>query len=181
MNGLDYTNLVSSESVGSTTGGIGVKILVATTAPINLKSSKYVAGDLHDVAYQALEAVKNALVSAVLEADPAMQDRKVRERASVISLFPEPIFVEEVPNGYYGPSDPWGKLSPWFVVTTTIGRFKVGWRKRVMHVEWTETLCKRTADQLFPTEDVTKSDRMIHAWSLEKAKEYVKAILESQA
>jgi hypothetical protein len=96
------------------------------------------------------------------------------ERAAILGLFPNPIFVEDLPNGYC--SRGCCRHRPWFLVTTPIGRIKIGWRKRVISITWDDT-DRPYADQLFPNEDVTKFNKTIHAWGLEKAKEYLKVLL----
>ena len=65
------------------------------------------------------------------------------------------IFVEEIPNGYC--NEPCCSRLPWFIVTTPVGHIKIGWRKRVINIDWTNTLQKKNGHELFPNEDVTKS------------------------
>ena len=60
-----------------------------------------------------------------------------------------------------------------------IGRFKIGWRKRAILLDWSETVGTKTSEELFKDEDVTKDTRMIHAWSLEHAKRYIESIVAS--
>ena len=89
-----------------------------------------------------------------------------------------PIYVREIDNKYCGP-----KCCPhrvWLLVTTRIGVIEVGWRKRVMVIDWSASDVTKTAAELFAGEDVTKGDRMIHAWSYEKATEYLIKISDSK-
>jgi hypothetical protein len=84
------------------------------------------------------------------------------------------IHVREIDNEYCG-----AKCCPhrvWLLVTTRVGVIKVGWRKRVMVVDWSASDVTSTAQDLFAGEDTTKGDRMIHAWSYEKATEYLSKI-----
>ena len=88
-----------------------------------------------------------------------------------------PVYVREVDNEYCGP-----KCCPhrvWLLVTTRVGVVKVGWRKSVMVVDWSASDVAETADVLFAGENVTKGDRMIHAWGYEKATEYLAKIAGS--
>jgi len=110
-------------------------------------------------------------------------DTRAHERASIdkrafLALFSAPIYVEEVPNGYC--SRACCEHLPWFVVTTEIGRIKIGWRKRVIEIDWTETAAGKAAN-LFPDEQVTKGDKMIHAWGYEDAAKYLQQIIASGA
>ena len=85
--------------------------------------------------------------------------------------------VHEIPNEYCGP-----KCCPhsvWFLVSTKIGTIKIGWRKKVINIEWDQTALTKTAQELFPQEDVTKQGRMIHAWTYEKAQEYLTKLAQS--
>lgn len=94
-----------------------------------------------------------------------------------MACFPEqPIFVKDIPNGYC--SQACCEHLPWFEVTTTIGVFKIGWRKRVIVIDWFGTYIQSSAKRLFPEEDVTKRDKIIHAWSYEKARDYIALIFE---
>jgi hypothetical protein len=88
----------------------------------------------------------------------------------------DPIYIMEIPNQYCPGSCCYPY--PWLNVTTSIGPFIVGWRKRVIHLEWPSTLNPKTSDDLFPKEDVTKDRYMIHCWSYEKLGDYLKKILE---
>jgi hypothetical protein len=127
--------------------------------------------------YEAARLVKKAVMEAVVKENPDAQKRRERDRKELLALFPEPIHVEEIPNGYC--SDWCCKHLPWFVVTTKVGRFKLGWRKRVIQIDWLDTTNTKTAAELFPNDDVTKTERMIHAWSMADAKRYIDTVLAS--
>ena len=68
--------------------------------------------------------------------------------------------------------------APWFLVDTQYGQFKIGWRKRVIHIEWINVEQMKNFWQLFIREDVTKWDKGIHAWGYEKAEIYLKRIFD---
>lgn len=108
-----------------------------------------------------------------------LQDQDIvitaKEKEDILNLFGDKlIFVEEIPNGYCNQSCCINK--PWFIVTTSIGQIKIGWRKRVINIDWSKTTVKETAITLFPNEDTTKGEQYIHAWGYEKAKEYLNII-----
>lgn len=99
--------------------------------------------------------------------------RKVFEDAGLI-----PIYMREIQNQYWSPGT--APHDPWFLVTTFFGIIKIGWRKRVINIDYADTEVADPADKLFPNEDVTKDGCLIHAWSYEKATEYVR-LLASRA
>jgi hypothetical protein len=168
MNNLDYVVAYEQEAFGK--NALGIQILVASSVPVDLKAKKIV-----HALYEAAETVCSEITAEIISKDPDAIMNSRMQRVSLLALFPGKIFVEEIPNGYCRQSC--CRHLPWFVVTTEIGRFKIGWRKRVIHLEWTETLVKATADDLFPAEDVTKHDRVIHAWGYDKARSYIQTIV----
>lgn len=107
--------------------------------------------------------------------------REVFERAGYeVSLVP-------IKNGY-GTSESAYYYVPWYhaqvVGVMKEGKVKpipksppitIGWRKRVIHIDWTAT-GKKLPD-LFPTERVTKEPTYIHAYGYDKAAEYLTKIL----
>jgi len=170
-NFMQTKSLIKEQSHGSY-GSFGIEITVGATLLPELDQQP-----IRFAAYDAVKLVKAAVMAAVVQADPKAQQRKIQERQEILALFPEPIHVEEIPNGYC--ADWCCRHLPWFMVTTRVGHFKIGWRKRVIHIEWIATVGTKTAEELFPEEDVTKDGCMIHAWSLEKAQQYIASIIES--
>lgn len=77
-----------------------------------------------------------------------------------------------IPNQY----DDWEGYKPWFIVTTPDGKIKIGWRKRVINIEWLDDY-KQFSEQ-FKDEDTTcdfnYQERYIHAWGKDKCIEYLK-------
>jgi len=165
---MEKKQLYSSKSVGSY-GAFEIEISVGATNLPDLSSR-----DITWAADRAANSIMAAIMEAVIQKDEKAMLQKATGRLELVGLFPEPIFVEEIPNGYC--SDWCCKHLPWFVVTTRLGRFKIGWRKRVIEIDWTDTVGTQTAEVLFAKEDVTKEKRLIHAWSIEDAKRYVDAI-----
>lgn len=112
-----------------------------------------------------------------MRVDPGFQEEKKALLTEMRRVFDDaglhPIFIEEIPNEYSArPHD------PWLIVTTRIGHFKIGWRKRVIVLNWSRTIVKTKADFLFGGEQVTMDalGHEIHCWGYEKATEYVRKI-----
>lgn len=68
--------------------------------------------------------------------------------------------------------------APWFLVTTSDGDIRIGWRKRVINIEWLDSY--KLFSETFNNEDVTRgfgkyqdNSRFIHAWSVDKCIEYL--------
>ena len=61
---------------------------------------------------------------------------------------------------------------PWVNAFTDIGKIRVGWRKRVIAVEFDESV-KIDIPKII-TDNVTKDVRLFHAWDLDKLAEYLK-------
>lgn len=61
--------------------------------------------------------------------------------------------------------------SPWWLVKTSAGLVHIGWRKRVISIDWADT----TIRQAVTDDEVTKDETMVHAHSYAKAVEYMAA------
>lgn len=115
----------------------------------------------------------NSLAKRTISLDPKVKEEIINEKKGILSLFSDNyIFVEEIHNEYS--HDP---CFPWFLVTTSKGHIKIGWRKRVINIDWSKTKIEENAGELFPNEDVTKGEKYIHAYGYEKAKEYLNVLL----
>jgi len=125
---------------------------------------------------KAGQQIYSALFSETLKNNDKIKSQAEEERVALLSLFGyNAIYVEEIPNGYS--DDEYFRLFPWFIVTTKIGKIKIGWRKRVINIDWSESDVVFEAEDIFPTEDTTKGERYIHAWGYEKAKQYIDILL----
>ena len=186
---------VFQEAYGSSSSGGGgwecLKILVAGNAVPDLMGKTHedftpAENAYYEAVSEAARRISDTLMQYRQEQDPEAQAHAASQKEKLIGLFEEPIFVEEIPNGYG--SSGYYKHLPWFVVTTSIGRIKIGWRKRVINIDWSETTQTKSGAMLFPDEDVTKGGqydyqgdgekgRYVHAWGYEKAAEYLKFIM----
>jgi len=83
-----------------------------------------------------------------------------------------PAFFIPVPNEYY--PDPNAIFyTYWFDVYTSLARFKVGWRKRVIHLEVVDPTEGYDTEELFPKESTTKFGQVIHCWGYTKMAQYL--------
>jgi hypothetical protein len=70
---------------------------------------------------------------------------------------------------------------PWWLVKTEYGLIKIGWRKRVINIDWVSTRMRlkhlpqegELGEHGLTTDDVTKSESNIHAWTFGKTIDYI--------
>lgn len=58
---------------------------------------------------------------------------------------------------------------PWWLVLTQFGVIMIGWRKRVISIDWELAEVRHIVTE----DDVTKSQTYVHAWSLMDAAKYL--------
>ena len=128
--------------------------------------------------WKATNALQQDLLAESARLHPDNIAWKKRWLVQAREMFDEagltPIYIREIDNKYCGL-----KCCPhrvWLLVTTPIGVIEIGWRKRVLSIDWSASDVAESAAKLFPNEDVTKGERMIHAWSYDKATEYLTRI-----
>jgi len=131
---------------------------------------------------RAREDIAEAILKGETGANPKTHEKARLSKLEILNCFGlNRIYVEEIPNGYC--SRGCCAFYPWFIVTTPKGRIKIGWRKSVIHLEWTDSEIKALASEIFPKEEAwpgyetTQYDRVIHAHGYEKAKEYIDRLL----
>ena len=79
-------------------------------------------------------------------------------------------------NGYTGNVPAYAEYSianPWWLVETSFGLIEIGWRKRVISINWSSTPYrgKVTDDNVTQFDDV-----IVHAWGYPKAIEYLESL-----
>src|SRR6185369_10381165 len=87
----------------------------------------------------------------------------------------EVLNLEQIPNKYWGNGAAFAQIAeknPWWQVTTKVGMIEIGWRKRVISINWEGTAIRT----IITPDDVTKEMNLVHAWSLDKALEYLTAL-----
>lgn len=88
----------------------------------------------------------------------------------------EPVAVHELANKYWPDSEVSDQLrrdTPWWLVLTKSGPVVVGWRKRVISINWSDTSvrAKMTGD-----DQTTSEPEYCHAWGYAKAVEYLQTL-----
>lgn len=128
--------------------------------------------------------ILNMLYVQAAELDPATVNKIRATKAEFQKAFDDAgfdvIFMEAIPNEYCGEGSAEALCDPWYIVTTRIGHIKVGWRRRVIVLDWQRTTINNT-EELFPDENVTQVPSAIHAYGYEKLTSYLKKLkTESQ-
>ena len=80
--------------------------------------------------------------------------------------------LNEIPNSYCQCE----VCAPWFTARLPYGDITIGWRKRVISIDWSGL---PDLSALFAEESVTKGPNMIHAYGKDKAIDYVRKIHEA--
>lgn len=173
----DYRTISEQQGTGDGRfGPYGIRIQIAGIPPLPEKDFGPSEGR---IAARHVEAILEELQSQHALNDPDLPKRKEEYKANILGCFPAfPIYVEEIPNGYCKGACCYDR--PWFIVTTHRGRIKIGWRKRVINIDWKDSEIKASGHQLFPNDNVTRWETGIHAYSYEDAARYLKTALESQ-
>lgn len=90
------------------------------------------------------------------------------------------VSIERLPNGYCGDNPHNCEICsdrPWWKVTfKNVGPITIGWRKRVINIDWSETGHSLDPDKINERE-VTKSSTMIHAYGYAEALSNLTAII----
>lgn len=172
---MEYNTLCGIETYNRF-GGFGIKILISSEELYHIKHNEKVSR----ISNEVMNKLLNVMMEAVKDASPKTQIERESNRSQLIDeVFSNlALYVEEIPNEY---CNQWccTHLS-WFIVTTKVGRIKIGWRKRVINIDWSNTIGTLSSINLFESENVTKGYKYIHAWSVEKAREYVRKIINSE-
>ncbi len=69
--------------------------------------------------------------------------------------------VWEIKNQYWNDRS----FNPWWLVRTPKGMIEIGWRKNVLSIDWEDTPVR----SIITTASVTKTETLVHAWSIQDA------------
>lgn len=146
---------------------------------VNVESKKYdeLSEEARDrISWKAsdfLQIIREAISMAWAKENEAEKRTKHLEQLSELFVKAgfDPIHVELIGNEYCSQSCCYH--IPWVMVTTQKGRIKLGWRKRVINIDWSESDIDLDGNKIFKDEKVTTSEKYVHAWGYEKAVEYL--------
>lgn len=175
---VEWDVVCGTEGVGGAFGRTGIEIHVPKAL---------IDGLTTDTRYEVSRLAEQALELICLDKarrDPTMIKTAAERRAKLIGMFSGLTYawVEEIPNGYGLPH--WYTIiDPWFKVYTNRGPITVGWRRRVINIDW--SLIDQAADAavVFPKEHragyPTTGNHYIHAYSYEDGYTYLHAIMDA--
>ena len=121
-----------------------------------------------------LQWIANNIRKTDVANDPNHIAMLANEEKEILACFDPGLYFEKVKNPYW-PDD--YKLG--YLVTTKRGPIKIHWRKRVLEINWAGTNINQYSTGLFKDEDVTKSEKLIHAHSYEDAKRYINILMNA--
>lgn len=159
---IDYKEAYVAEGFGHY-GNFGIKILIGIDRDFTDEDKSNIQNFANKIT--------TAITNQTIQLDKKTHLQKENNRHHLLALFSNySIYVEETKNEYL--SDETG-MFPWYIVTTKFGRIKIGWRKSVINIDWTDSDIKSEPEDIFADEDVTKGPRYIHAHGYETAKKYI--------
>ena len=88
----------------------------------------------------------------------------------------EPVAVHELANKYWPDSDAYAQIrrdNPWWLVLTKAGPVVIGWRKRVISIDWEGTTVRA---RMTRDDEVTTCLTGCHAWGYAKAVQYLQTL-----
>jgi len=92
-----------------------------------------------------------------------VNDDKNRLVAAFASAGLDHVFVKEIPNEYWPETYHLERLvNPWYLITTKVGTFKVGWRKRVLNLSWEDTILNVDGNKVFNSNEQTCGNNYVH-------------------
>jgi hypothetical protein len=101
---------------------------------------------------------------------------KKEEAEAIFTLAGIPILsIFQIRNEYWGNDEQMQKELPWWLVKTKYGLIKIGWRKRVISIDWSDT----GINQILTTDNVTKAQTLQHAYSHADAVKYMDVLAQA--
>ncbi len=179
LNGMKAKLISSCEAWIGSSGSHGWKVF------IDVDREEFDGDDGWDVREAMETAIEKIRVRHTLQklADPTHEKAITKAawldhaKALFTAAGLEPSAMAEIANGYCSKSCCLHR--PWLEVVTRLGVITVGWRKRVLNIDWAESHLRVDGTVLFKDEGVTVGPFFVHAWTYEKVAEYLKALAAS--
>lgn len=150
-----------------------VKLCISGELPSSLSDE-----DISDIFYGVLPKVNVKIQDKLMSKDSMLLKMFEDEIEDMKNIFNgKAINTEQIENQYSNLGCL--KFRKWLKATTRKGIIVVGYRARVINIDWSRSDIKKTAYDLFPNEDATKGDYYIRARSIDKAKEYIDILLNT--
>lgn len=144
-------------------------------AEIRLKLDRELTAEEESEARKLLEQLTQKINNNTFINSEEFKKQIEEEQKNLLDCFECPIYFKKISNQY-------GGLNPWYEVTTIKGIIVIGWRKRVINIDWSDSDITGVGREIFAGEETTgayeyQNEHYIHAWSYEKAKEYITKLL----
>ncbi len=153
--------------------GFGLFILV------KMKGRKIVD---EDDFYKPARQIRKDIETVSAKLDPEGPAKRERCRAEIAGIYSAAgvgvIYMEELPNRHC--PDPCCLNTPWFRVTSKIGHVVIGRQRSVISIDWKDSTVKKTGEELFPEEKVTRWDVGIHAYGMGAVTRYIRRLHEEE-
>lgn len=163
---LEYKQVLKREEFGGL-GSFGMEILISTDHEITHEENIAIM--------RAYDAIREAVGIVSVALNQQEVEARNKEQQNFVGMFPPDCLWRAIPNQY---CSRWCcSQQPWYMFATPIGPVTIGWRKGVINIDWSISLLKKTAEELFPGENTTKGPHSIHAWGQENARRYVDVLL----
>lgn len=161
-------------NTGGRNGSIVIFTALPTGVPVDCAEMVNVSMDMSDAFFTAVgKAQFNH--SPVYKAEVENLKKVFLQFFAAAGLPSE--YAHEIPNEYWPETCVLKRLkSPWFRIHTTLGGFKVGWRKSVIELDWSDTCIRGKSREIFPDENVTRDDHYIHCDNWEFFGNYLKKL-----
>jgi len=90
--------------------------------------------------------------------------------------------VVEIPNRYWPEGPDYDDVrKPWLRVFTPRGVIVLGWRKRVISIDWSDSALDRDGADVVAKPEVTHDNAMCHAWGYDQAVECLRRLWQGSS
>jgi len=166
--------IIAIETWGGTAGGYKVEL------NLELTKDRELTQDEVYFAHTKVQEIMAHIDTNTIKTSVEFIKNTASEREQLLNCFGDhKIYAKEIPSEY-------GNLEPWFLVTTPKGVIKIGWRKRVINIDWSDSDIKFKTDAeaaiAIEIEDLhhTHGRDYVHAYGYAKATKYIQRLLNEE-